>query len=66
MSTQEIGFSTLEAGNAGDRQFATRVIAKTISVIVGIARRIVEEVVFTIRADLAHGRIQRELEDWER
>jgi hypothetical protein len=66
MSTQEIGFSTLEAGNAGDRQLATRVVTKTISVIVGLAGRIVEEVVYTIREDLKHGRIQREPEDWER
>ena len=65
MSAQEIGFSTLEAGNAGDR-LATRVMTKTISVIVGLARRIFEEVVYMIREDLKHGRIQREPEDWER
>jgi hypothetical protein len=62
MSTQEIGFSTFEAGNAGDRQFATRAIA----VIAGLASRIVEEVTCMIRSDLANGQIQREPEDWER
>ncbi len=36
----EIGFSTLEAANAGDRPLAARVIATTISIIVGVARRI--------------------------
>jgi hypothetical protein len=65
MSTQEIGFSTFEAGNAGDRQFATRVVAKTTSFIVGLASRIVEEVTYMIRQDLGHGQIQREREDWE-
>jgi hypothetical protein len=66
VTTQEIGFSTLEAGNPGDRPLATRVMTKTVSVIVGLARGIVEEVVYTIREDLKHGRIQREPEDWER
>ena len=66
MTTQEIGFSTLEARNSGDRPLATRVMTKTVSVIVGLARGIVEEVVYTIREDLKHGRIQREPEDWER
>jgi len=66
MSTQEIRFSAFEAGNAGDRQFATRVVAKATTFIVGLVSRIVEEVVYMIRADLGNGRIQREWEDWER
>ena len=66
MITQEIGFSTLEAWNSGDWPLAARVITKTISVIVSIARRIVEEVVYTIREDIRHGQIQRIPEDWER
>jgi hypothetical protein len=66
MSTQEIGFSSFEAGNTGDRQLATRALAKTTSFFVSLASRIVEEVAYMIHADLANGQIQREPEDWER
>ena len=41
-------------------------MTKTNSVIVGLVRTNVEEVVYTIREDLKRGRIQRDPEDWER
>jgi hypothetical protein len=66
MTTQEIGFSALEAATPSIRPLAIRVLARTISIIAGIARVIAAEVVYMIREDLSHGRMRREPEDWER
>ena len=66
MSMHLVAVDTLGAANDGHRSLAARVFARTISVIVTVASRIVEEVVYTISEDIRHGRIQRIPEDWER
>jgi hypothetical protein len=42
------------------------VIAKAVSIAAGIAHKIADEVVYTIREDFRHGQISRDPEDWER
>ena len=66
MSMHLVGVDTLGAANDGHRPFAARVFAKTISIIVTVANKIFEEVVYTICEDIRHGRIPRVPEDWER
>jgi hypothetical protein len=66
MSMHLVGIDTFGAVNDGHRTLAARVFAKTISIIVTLTHKIVQEVVFMIRADLNHGRIQRDPKAWER
>jgi hypothetical protein len=65
MTTDLVGVGTLGSANDGDRPFAVRLVAKTISIIGGVARKLVDEIVYTIREDLSHGRISRDPKDWE-
>jgi hypothetical protein len=57
---------TFAAGNTGDRPLAVRVVAITLSILMALARRVVEEISYTIGEDLGHGQISRNQEDWER
>jgi hypothetical protein len=66
MSVQMVGVDTLGAAKIDHRQLATRVIAKAVSIAAGIAHKIADEVVYTIREDFRHGQISRDPEDWER
>ena len=66
MSVHLIGVKTLGAANDRYRPLAARVLAKTILIIVALTHKIVQEVVYMIREDLQHGRIQRDPEVWER
>jgi hypothetical protein len=66
MSVHLVGIDTFGAVNDGHRTLAARVFVKTISIIVTLAHKIVQEVVYMIREDLNHGRIQRDPKAWER
>jgi hypothetical protein len=66
MSVQLAGVETLGAANVGHRPLVARMIAKTIAIVVGVAHKIADEVVYMIREDLRHGRISRDPKDWER
>jgi hypothetical protein len=37
-----------------------------IAIVVSVARKIADEVVYTLREDLRHGKISRDPKDWER
>lgn len=65
MSVQVVGADAF--GTRGERRqpLAARIVASTISIIAGLTHRIIEEVVYTIREDLSHGRISRDPKDWE-
>ena len=65
MSVQLVGVDAPGAANVGHRSLAARVKAKTVSIVVGVAYKIADEVVYTIREDFRHGRISRDPEDWE-
>jgi hypothetical protein len=62
MSVQLVGVDTLGAAKVGHQPLATRMIA----IVVGVAHKIADEVVYTIREDFRHGRISRDPKDWER
>jgi hypothetical protein len=66
MTTDLVGVGTLGAANDADRPFAVRLVDKTISIIAGVARKLVDEIVYTIREDHSHGQISRNPKDWER
>lgn len=66
MSVHLVGIDTFGAVNDGHRTLAARVFAKTISIIVTLTHKFVQEVVYIIREDLNHGRISRDPKDWER
>ena len=65
MTTDLIGVGGLGTTNDGDRHFAVRLVATTIPIIASVARRLVDEVVYTIGVDLNHGRMSRDPKDWE-
>ena len=56
---------TFEAAKVGHRSPAAPMLAKTIAIVVGVAYKIADEVVYMIREDLRHGQISRDPKDWE-
>ncbi|TPK61493.1 hypothetical protein FJ930_27575 [Mesorhizobium sp. B2-4-15] len=50
----------------GHQPLAARIFAKTLTAVVGVAYKIADEVVYTIRADIRHGQMSRDPKDWER
>ncbi len=62
MSVQLVGVDTLAVAKAGRQPLAARMIA----IVVGVAHKIADEVVYTIREDFRHGQISRDPKDWER
>ena len=66
MATPDFTLSPLEAAEATARPLAMRALAATASFIGAVARTIWSELVYMIREDAAHGRIERIPEDWER
>jgi len=59
MSVQS--FQIEVAARVGHEPLAMR----TIAIVVRVARKITDEVIYTIREDLRHGRISRDPKDWE-
>ena len=66
MSVQLVGVDTLGTAKVGHQPLAARMIAKTVAIVVGVAHKIADEVVYTIREDFRHGQISRDPKDWER
>ena len=66
MSVQLVGVDTLGTAKVGYQPIAARMIARMVSIVVGVAHKIADEVVYTIREDLRHGQISRDPKDWER
>jgi len=66
MATPEMALSPIEAADAGAQPLALRILTATVWFIGLVARTIWSELVYMYRADLAHGRIERTPEDWER
>ena len=66
MSAHLVGVDTLGAVNDGHPPLAARVFTKIFSIIVTVAKRVFQEVAYTICEDIRHGQIQRIPEDWER
>ena len=66
MSVQLVGIDTFGTAKARHQPLAARMIAKTIAIVVGVAHKIADEVVYMIREDLRHGQISRDPKDWER
>jgi hypothetical protein len=61
MAVQLVGIDTLGTASVGPRPIAARMIA----VVVRVAHKIADEVVYTIRCDTRNGRISRDPKDWE-
>ena len=61
MSVQSIGTDTLPTAKAGKEPLATRMPA----IVMSLARRIADEIVYTLREDFRHGRMSRDPKDWE-
>ena len=66
MSVQLVGVDTLGTANVGHQPLAARMIATTMAIVAGVAHKIADEVVYTIREDFRHGQISRDPKDWER
>ena len=66
MSAQLVGIDTLGTANVGHQPLAARMITSAIAVVVGVAYKIADEVVYSIREDFRHGQISRDPKDWER
>ena len=66
MSAQLVGIDTLGTAKVGHQPLAARMITSTIAVVVGVAYKIADEVVYMIREDFRHGQISRDPKDWER
>ena len=65
MSVQLVGVDTLGTAKVGYQPIAARMIARMVSIVVGVAHKIADEVVYTIREDFRHGQISRDPKDWE-
>ncbi|CAN7482762.1 hypothetical protein LJR234_003457 [Mesorhizobium amorphae] len=66
MSVQLFGEGIVGATNAGHRRLAARAIVRAVSTFAGVAHKIADEVVYTIREDFRHGHTSRDPKDWER
>lgn len=62
MSVQLVEVEILGAAKAGHQPLAARMIAT----VVGVAHKIADEIVFTIREDFRHCQISRDPKDWVR
>ena len=60
MSIQLAGVDAFGAAEAGKKPLAARMMA----IVMGIGRKIFDEVGYTLREDLRHGRISRDPKDW--
>jgi hypothetical protein len=65
MTTDIVEVGTLGAADDGTRPFAARLVTKTISIVAGSGRKLVDEFVYAIREDLGHGRLSRDPKNWE-
>ena len=66
MSVQVVGIDTFGKAKVGHQPLVALMIVKTIAIVMGVAHKIADEVVYTIREDLRHGQISRDPKDWER
>ena len=66
MSAQVVGIDTFGKAKVGHQPLAARMITSTIAVVVGVACKFADDVVYTIREDFRHGQISRDPKDWER
>jgi hypothetical protein len=66
MSMRLVAIDKLGAVNDGHLPLAGRIFARALSVVRTVAKKVVQEVVWTIGEDMRHGQIRRIPEDWER
>ncbi len=66
MSVQLVGIDTLGTASVGHQPLAARTVATTMSLVVRVAHKIADEIVYMIREDFRHGQISRNPKDWER
>lgn len=65
MSVQIEWQATLRGSHLRHRAHAARMISAAISIGIGVAHKIAEEVLYALREDFRHGQISRDPKDWE-